>query len=348
MTDIRWERYPFVAQNENARRWLTIEANSQLAPNTVDAYGRGVQDYLSFFSQISVSPESATKEHVLLWIKELAARPNLRSPGALGPGPAAGLSNATMQQKLTAVRLFNDYLMEEGVLKKNPAGRGRYTPGLKPYSQIERGILRRPEKLPWIPTEEQWQALLEAAKSESLRNRFMFALQYDCALRREELCSLEDDDFNPTHRVLTIRAEITKSMRARVLVYSVETAALRQAYLKSRPVASASQVKLFLSESRRNYGQPISIWTWSKVIKAIATRAKVPQFSTHTHRHLRLTDLARSGWDTDEIAAFAGHRNTSTTIRYIHLSGGDLKKKLERGMASIHAWREAKIKELMK
>ena len=64
-----------------------------------------------------------------------------------------------------------------------------------------------------------------------------------------------------------------------------------------------------LSESCRNLGRPISIWTWSKVVRALASRSDIPQFSTHTPRHLRLTDLARSDWDIHEIATFAGHRS---------------------------------------
>jgi integrase/recombinase XerD len=94
---------------------------------------------------------------------------------------------------------------------------------------------------------------------------------------------------------------------------------------------------LFLSESRRNRGAPISVWTWSKVIRRIADRADLPQFSTHTLRHLCLTDLARAGWDIHEIAQLAGHRNPQTTQQYIHLSGRDLAQRLTQGMAQIHA-----------
>jgi site-specific recombinase XerD len=38
-------------------------------------------------------------------------------------------ANATLQQRLVAVRLFYDYLVEEGVRESNPVGRGRYTAG---------------------------------------------------------------------------------------------------------------------------------------------------------------------------------------------------------------------------
>jgi integrase len=44
------------------------------------------------------------------------------------------------------------------------------------------------------------------------------------------------------------------------------------------------------------------------VARRIGDRADVPQFSTHTLRHLCLTDLARAGWELHAIATFAGHR----------------------------------------
>jgi integrase len=75
------------------------------------------------------------------------------------------------------------------------------------------------------------------------------------------------------------------------------------------------------------------------VVRALAIRAELPQFGTHTLRHLRLTDLARAGWEVHAIAQYAGHRSSSTTLQYIHLSGRDLAAKLTQGMAQIHAWR---------
>ncbi len=97
------------------------------------------------------------------------------------------------------------------------------------------------------------------------------------------------------------------------------------------------------SESRRNHAQPLSLWTWSKVVRRIALAADVPKFSTHTTRHLCLTDLARMGWELHTIATFAGHRHTDSTLRYIHLSGRDLADKFGRSMDHIHAQRIAML-----
>ena len=94
-----------------------------------------------------------------------------------------------------------------------------------------------------------------------------------------------------------------------------------------------------MSESRRNLAEPLTLWSWSKVVRRAALQAEVPRFSTHTTRHLCLTDLARMGWEVHAIATFAGHRSTDSTLRYIHLSGRDLAEKLNSSMTQIHAWR---------
>src|SRR5205823_7997756 len=177
------------------------------------------------------------------------------------------------------------------------------------------------------------------ARQEPVRNRVMLALAYDAALRREELCSLRTDDLDPAHRTLRVRAETTKNRLERVVPYSASTGVLLSGYLAHRARLSQARGPLFLSESRRNHAQPLTLWTWSKVIRRIGLAAFVPRFSTHTTRHLCLTDLARMGWELHAIATFAGHRTTESTMRYIHLSGRDLADKLNRGMDQIHAWR---------
>jgi integrase/recombinase XerD len=74
-------------------------------------------------------------------------------------------------------------------------------------------------------------------------------------------------------------------------------------------------------------------------VRRIAVDAGVPGFSTHTTRHLCLTDLARMGWELHAIATFAGHRSTESTLTYIHLSGRDLADKLNWSMRHVHGWR---------
>lgn len=330
-----------------AHKWLQLQQAFGRAPNTISAYQRALEDYLAFCAREAILPLTAAREDIARYVRDLSSRPNPHGIAVLVLDSGTGLANATMQQRLTVVRLFYDYLIEEGVRQDNPVGRGRYTPGKGFGGTRDRALIPRYQKLPWIPTDEQWQRVLEAAREEPLRNRVMLALSYDAALRREEVCTLLTSDIDPAHRLLQIRAEQTKNRCARTVPYSEATSVLYATYLQHRRTLSRARGPVFLSESRRNRAHPISLWTWSKVVEGIAHRADVRQFTTHTPRHLCLTDLARASWDLHEIATFAGHRSIQTTMLYIHLSGRDLAAKFAQGMAEIHAWRVSLLQEVL-
>lgn len=332
-------RWPSLASCAQAAAWLRVQQDRGLAPRTVEAYARALADYLTVCQREGIAPVTATRSDIARYVRDLTRRPNPRGGNVRTLDSGLGLANATLQQRLTAVRLFYDHLIEEGQRETNPVGRGRYTPGRAFGGQRERGLIPRFTKLPWIPTDAQWTQLLEQAEGESIRNRLMLALAYDAALRREELCALRTDDLDPARRMLRIRAETTKNRLERIVPYSAATGMLLQDYLRERRTLSTARGPLFLSVSHRNAAAPLTLWTWSKVIHALAARADLPQLGTHTLRHLRLTDLARAGWELHAIAQFAGHRSPATTLQYIHLSGRDLAMKLARGMEHIHARR---------
>ncbi|MCW6006752.1 site-specific integrase [Micromonospora sp. CPCC 205371] len=135
------------------------------------------------------------------------------------------------------------------------------------------------------------------------------------------LCALRTDDGDPARRMLRVRAETTKNRLERTVPYSAPTGVLLADYLRHRSRLSQARGPLLLSESRRNTGQPVTLWTWSKVVRRAALAAGLSRFSTHATRHLCLTDLARMGWEIHAIATFAGHRHTDSTLQYIHLAG---------------------------
>jgi len=332
------DRWPVLGRHERAAEWLRVWTDLGRASRTIDAYARGLAEFLQVCEDHDIDPVTANRADVAVFVRELTGRSSRRGANVVSIDSGCGLANATIQQRLVPVRLFFDFLIEEGVRESNPVGRGRYTPGRK-WGGQQRGLVPRQVKLPWIPTEQQWRDILAVAAAEPPRNRVMLALAYDAALRREELCSLRTDDLDPGRRMLRVRAETTKNRLERVVPYSAPTGVLLQGYLAHRATISRARGPLFLSESRRNRAQPLSLWTWSKVVRRIAIDAGVPQFSTHTTRHLCLTDLARMGWELHAIATFAGHRSTETTLTYVHLSGRELADKLVRGMDHIHAWR---------
>jgi len=338
------ERWPVLASCSWAPRWLDVQRDLGRSPQTVQAYARSLVDYLDYCERAGVDVVAAGRADVAGYLGDLRERPSRRGANVIAIDSGAGLANATLQLRVTVVRLFYDFLVEERLRDRNPVARGyRSADG----RAGRRGLVARLDPLPWIPTDAEWRAVLEVAAGESLRNRLMLALAYDAALRREELCLLGTEDLDPAHRTISVRAETTKSKRGRVVPYSAVAGQLMARYLTHRRSVTTARGALFVSESPRNRGNGVTAWTWSKVVRSIALRAGVPSFSTHTLRHLCLTDLARSGWELHQIASFAGHRSTDTTQRYIHLSGRELAERLASGMTQIHQARVAQIAEVL-
>src|SRR5437899_10463283 len=147
MDEIRWEFYPLVAMNVHGRHWLTMQSQLQLAPKTIDAYGRSLNDFLAFCQRLEVEPSTIAREQVALYVQDLAQRPNPKGAKVLSLESGRGLSNATMHQRITVLRLFCDSLVERKLRQDNPVGRGHYVPG-KAFGGVRaRGLLPRYQKL---------------------------------------------------------------------------------------------------------------------------------------------------------------------------------------------------------
>lgn len=171
----------------------------------------------------------------------------------------------------------------------------------------------------------------------------MLALAYYGALRRTEVTALRLEDIDLAHRLIRIRAETTKNRRERMVCYSADVARVLANHFQQLRLAGWSGGALFRSASDRNYGAPLSFWSWSKTVRKWATETDQPDITTHTFRHLRLTHLARAGWKLHELATYAGHRDPRTTQIYIHLSGTDMAAR----MAAAVAETDRKIAELI-
>lgn len=323
---VEWRRFPAVAAEPHARAWLDLVELRGRDPKTIDAYGRGLNEFLIWLD--GRSPTAVDELDAHTFIRHLQTRGNLRQ---LSTGGA--LKNATLQQKLTIVRLFYDDLLRRKLIAEHPLPRGRWSDNRRDRL---RGVLPRDRRLPWIPDDDQWRSFLDAVRQAPLRTRLMTLLAYEGALRRETLVGLELGAVDLPNRLIKIRPEIVKGGRGYVVVFSTATANAYARYLPElKALASRSRRKnnrLFRSISDRNYGARLSPWSWNKIVGALAAQADLPRFSPHTFRHLRLTHMARAGFELLEIARYAGHRQLETTMIYIHLSGRDLGEKVARNL----------------
>lgn len=137
---------PYMMAEPTAFRWLCLQESLLKAPNTVEAYARGIDDWLRFCHQNDVSPTEASREILALYVRHLNISRNLAA--------------ASLRHRLTIVRLYCDYLREEGLIALNPVMRGSWHPG----GGGRRGLIQAQRRLPWIPSDRDWESLLIAAR----------------------------------------------------------------------------------------------------------------------------------------------------------------------------------------
>jgi site-specific recombinase XerD len=65
-----------------------------LAPNTIDAYGRALEDYLLFSEPSHTEIDFATREHVAAHVRDQTSRPNRKTRKVVVTDSGAGLANA--------------------------------------------------------------------------------------------------------------------------------------------------------------------------------------------------------------------------------------------------------------
>ena len=164
MSTPAWSRYPFVSAEPQARPWLGLIDNLGRSPANLDAYGRGLNQYLAFCRACDVIATDATLEHVSLFVRylrgELAGSLPLRS----------AVSNATLQQRFTAVRLWYDHVVYQGLRERNPVPRGHLLPvngRSGNHAGFSYGLVRRLTLLPRIPTEPDWLRVLAEVSREA-------------------------------------------------------------------------------------------------------------------------------------------------------------------------------------
>jgi hypothetical protein len=95
------EKWPVLGRHEQAAVWLGIWVDLGRAPRTIDAYGRGLAEYLLLCEREQIDPVTASRAHIAVFVRELISRPRRREPNAVSLDSGGGLANATIQQRLS-------------------------------------------------------------------------------------------------------------------------------------------------------------------------------------------------------------------------------------------------------
>jgi integrase/recombinase XerD len=279
-----------------------IKAERALSPNTVSSYARDLARLSEFLSNAGVSgAQSCTPPLVAEFIRSLASKK---------------LSSRSQMRTLVAVRQFFRFMLEEKVIKSNPALR----------IEMPRFVPRLPNFL----TEEEVEALLSAPDISTplgLRDAAILETLYSSGLRASELCSLKIGDVNLQAGYLTATG---KGRKQRVVPIGDAAVARIQAWLSGGRLVLEKGPRsdtLFLNKN----GGPLSrVGLW-KIVKHHIQKAGIEkQVSPHKLRHSFATHLLEHGADLRAVQAMLGHADISTTQIYTHINRERLRKVYDR------------------
>src|SRR5438270_12750606 len=94
------DRWPVFSSCPEASAWLQIQTDLGLAPRTIEAYARGLADYLAVCEREGNDPLDAGRVEVAMYVRDLAVRPSRRGANVGAIESGFGLANATLPQRL--------------------------------------------------------------------------------------------------------------------------------------------------------------------------------------------------------------------------------------------------------
>src|SRR5258708_4176418 len=338
MQTINWACCPLVQENPLMRAFIEQLARERKSPSTIENYSRDLNDFLSAFPDVPfpdlLEADETQIAHYVDWLWTRDAR--------RGSGHKADRSNityltgsklapTTIRRRISALRSFYRWAIR---LRHR---RDSINPVREGVRGQERGLVSVPSSVPWIPDERQWRAILKFVLTKlSVRDQAIVLLAHDGALRREEIVLLRVGDIDWQTHIITIRAEITKNKMPGLIVLSHPTWTRLKEYIEEDRAALVTYYGaeaagcIFLSDSHRNPGQPLTKWTVKDIFDRISDALHIPQLTPHKMRHLMLTELKRSGMELLDVSRYARHRRMSSTEIYLHTDLSDLARQVNK------------------
>ncbi len=211
----------------------------------------------------------------------------------------------TKAHYLTVLKAFYNYLLDNNLIKTNPAANIK-------LPKIEK-------KLPKFLTEDEVDKLLDIRLTKPIdyRNKAMLELLYATGMRISELLNLTLSNYNEVDASVKVMG---KGSKERIIPIGDITIKYLNLYINEyRNFILKNKISDYLFV---NYnGSKMSRQGFFKILKNLCDECGIQkEISPHVLRHSFATHLLNNGADLRIIQELLGHENISTTEIYSHLS----------------------------
>lgn len=259
-----------------------------LSPITIKNYQRNLDEFVTLLIEKKLTDwANLDSDHVRLMVKKLNQK---------------GIKARSIATKLSALRSFLEYLVQNEVLTFNPA-KGVAAPKLdKPLPKN-------------ISVDEVFQLLnIDESDPLSIRDQAMMELMYSSGLRLSELVGINLKDLKLREKELMVLGKGSKQRLLPITEKAVETI---KAWLKVRPdFCEIDETALFTSKLKKR----ISVRSVQARMEKWGLQQNLPShLNPHKLRHSFATHMLESSGNLRAVQTLLGHADLSTTQVYTHL-----------------------------
>jgi site-specific recombinase XerD len=273
--------------NQEVQQSFIEEHQTRFSKETIRSYKAALNQFFSFFDK-DYTEIKATD--IRAWLASMEER---------------GLKPRSIHQKLSAVKSFYRYCMEESLVKKNPT-LTVHTP-------------KKDDSLPYYLSRRQVALLKELTKND-LRDRAIVETLYATGVRISELLEIRIEDIKWETRQIWIRKG--KGNKERFVLFTHDCAERMKVYLDNRKEVNPY---LFANNRGGHLSRVFVEKRFQEFSKGLGFRV-VP----HTMRHTFAAHLAERNMPQSYIQDFLGHVNINSTRIYTRLNESARKKQYDQ------------------
>lgn len=275
---------------------------TRLSPESIKAYENDLKLFNSFLNSKAakgITPQDI--ESFLKYIKERSQSP-------------AKNTNANVARKLSTLRSFFKYLVLHDVITIDP-------------TQKVEGV-RVKNKTSEFLSEEETKAFIRSIETTATpyykaRDLAIVQVLLNTGIRLKELIGLRLDDINLEQKRMVVTRKGGNEQT--IFLNDVAIQALHE-YLNVRIQSESPYVFLSKRNSPTQRGFGISSSEIYRIIKKYMKRAGInkKRVGVHSLRHTFASNLQKNGVHIVKIQKLLGHKNITTTQRYVHVDESDL------------------------
>jgi len=276
-------------QKLRRRYYQYLKLEKGFSDNTIEAYMRDLDKFLSFLEDEHIDPHSVDLD---TFHRFSAAIIDI------------GIHPTSLSRILAGVHSFYTFMVLTGELDSDP------------MELLE--FPKKPQHLPDVLSVAEVDAIeseIDLSLPEGQRNKAIIEVLFSCGLRVSELCTLKLSDLYLDEGFIRVNGKGSKQRLVPISDKAVKELRLYFIDRNTIDIKPGYEDFVFISKRKKNISRIMVFHFLKELVEKAGIHKTV---SPHTLRHSFATSLLEGGANLRAIQAMLGHESIGTTEIYLH------------------------------